>query len=160
MNAPRRYRGLGNIPEGAESIGSPVGPGGPRYSLPPPAPGTAPALPLAPVVNANYAPQVISLAAYSLQTFLGVNNLRRSLQLQNTGLGALYILFQSIRPTVKSYAANIADITALASQSFWLTPATAGGIPGGSYEPYVPPRNAITLITLATATTGLLLEGV
>ncbi len=128
-----------------------------------PLPGTPGALP-APIAsgrNAGYVQQRFSLGAYQLQTLLLENPQRATMQIQVLGSGAVYVLMQPISIAIADYsgsAGEIAQITALASTGIALV--GNGGTPaGGSYEPYQAPRNAVTLICLATASNGIIIEG-
>jgi hypothetical protein len=147
----------GHTSYGPGGVGPMIGPGaGPGGGLGMPGPA------LAPVNNANYSPSPVTLAAWGLQTFLIANPNRRTLHVQNRGLGALYVLFQNVSTALKSYSASAssqAELTALAATSIMLDPATATTA-GGSFEAYVTPNGAITLLALGTATTGVIIEGI
>ncbi len=165
---PGVFSGLGDLPEDrGDRAGYPIGPGGPRATITGGVlPGALNPVPIRPPLaysaNAAFSQSPFTLAAWSLQTVLTANVLRRSLQIQVQGTGAVYVLFQLISSAVVDYSANTstqAQLTALAASAIALI-GNGGTVAGGSYEPYVAPLTAVTLICIGTASSGMFLEGV
>lgn len=106
-------------------------------------------------MNSKYRPAPFSFTTYKKQMVLSENPKRNWLIVQNVGSGDLLIVFEDGPASVQDFSVA-ADSQ---QQLINLQTRALRVVAGGYFEPLVPPKNAITLFTLNTATNGVVIEG-
>ncbi len=102
--------------------------------------------------NARYGPITFNLAAYVKQQILTENTSRSYLLIQNVGSGDIFALVEGGSPQATDLSGNTTVLIQAQTRAVRI-------VAGGSYEPSIPPSNAITLFTLNTAAYGVVFEG-
>lgn len=106
--------------------------------------------------NCDYQPFPFAYAIWNRQQVLAKNPDRAYLLIQNVGSGDLLCVFEETGIEVTDFSATPDTQQTLIVQQTRAIRIVAGG----SYEPNIAPRSAVTLFTLNTATNGLVIEGV